>query len=207
MGDLVLIDTGDGMFAHSVVRACYGQPVLVAGAWWNVTISADGTKAAARGAKVEAGRLALPNDNWEVGLTSGGKGFVVCGGTGPAAVPAGDYQLIYCRQFSAPDAKGQRAVLLAGTREFGLGKAKAVTITKGRTTRLDVGAPVSAKLTAKASGRSMELGIDRPSTLGGLSVESLAPPGGWIYSWPPRPKLKIRDESGSLVDTISLEYG
>jgi hypothetical protein len=207
LGDVVLIDTGNGAFGGSAVRACYGQPVFVDGVWWNVTISADGTKAAARPAAVQAGRLALPGDNWEVGLTSGGKGFVVCGGTEPAAVPAGDYQLIYYRQFAAPDAKGRRAIVLAGMVEFAQGRPKTVTVTKGQTTRLDVGAPLLAELSAKPSGQSIRLGMARPTTLGGLSVRSITSPGGWIYSRPPRPKLHIRDESGKLVDTVSLEYG
>jgi hypothetical protein len=206
--DLVLVDTGDGTFGGSVVRACYGQPVLVNGAWYDVRISADGTKATAQPTKVTAGLLAVPSKQWEISLVSDGRPTMVSGGAEPVPVPAGSYQLVHYREWSAPDANGRRACALAGLGDFREGKAKTVTITAGRTAKLTAGSPFSVELSAKPSGQgSIRLGMSAPTMNGGMELMLITPRGGWVFGRPARPRIRIRDESGKLVDTVSLEYG
>ncbi|MGB2824678.1 MAG: hypothetical protein WBF17_27140, partial [Phycisphaerae bacterium] len=206
-GDVVLIDTGDGAFGGSVVRGYYGQGVCVDGAWYRVTISADGAKAVAEPVKVASGKLSVPAGDWEVVLVSGGKAMIVTGGRQPAAVPAGDYQVLYYREWSAPDKKGRRASFQAGLREWSSRKAMAVAVAEGRTTKLAIASPIKAQLTASGAGTSVRLGMSTPATSGGLSLMYITPADGWVFSQPAPPTLRILDAAGQLVDTVTLEYG
>jgi len=206
-GDIVLIDTGDGAFGGSFVRGYYGQRVYVDGAWYRVTISADGAKAAVEPVKAASGKLSVPVAAWELALVSDGKGRIVRGGREPVPVPAGDYRVLYYRQWSAADKKGRRASFQAGLREWASGKARTVTVAEGRTTKLEIASPIKTRLTASGSSRSLRLGMSTPTTSGGLSLRYITPIDGWVYSRPAPPKLRIFDAAGNLVDTVSLEYG
>lgn len=206
-GDIMLIDTGDGTFGGSVVRAYYGQPVCVDGAWYEVTVSEDGAKATVEPAKVAAGKLSIAAEAWEVALVGGGKAMIATGGKDPVAVPAGEYQVMYYREWSAADKDGLRSCFMAGLREFSSRRAKALTVREGATAKLAIASPLKAQLSARASGRSIQLRMSTPSTQGGLSLMTLVPPGGWIYTRPPCPELQIRDAAGKLVGKVTLEYG
>ena len=74
--------------------------------------------------------------------------------------------------------------------------------------KLKILQPLEMELNAKPyTNRSVRLGTGGPTTKGGLSVVLLTRRGWWVFSRPEPPKLRIRDEAGKLVDTISLEYG
>jgi len=206
-GDIVLIDTGDGTFGGSVVRAYYGQPVCVDGAWYDVAVSEDGAKATVTPAKVAAGKLSIAAEAWEVALVGGGKAMIATGGKDPVAVPAGKYQVMYYREWSAADKDGLRSCFMAGLREYSSGRGKTLTVSEGATAKLAITSPLKAQLSARASGRSIQLRMSTPATQGGLSLMTLMPPGGWIYTRPPCPELQIRDAAGQLVGKVTLEYG
>lgn len=211
LGDIVLIDTGDGTFsnAQSVVKACYGQPVLVDGAWYDVAISPDGGSVAARPVEVKFGRVQVACDQWEAALDGDDRAILVGGSAKPVAVPAGSYKLRWFRQWSAPDAVGRRAELLAGMSEYIAGKGLPVNVDEGGTAKLDLGAPLKATVQATmGDARSARLVMRAPKTEGGdLSVSVLSPPGGWIYSKPDPPRLTVLDAAGKAIYTVSLAYG
>jgi len=205
-GDIVLIDSGDGKFGGAVVRACYGQSVCVDGNWWNVAISADGTMATAKPAKVAAGELSVTAESWELALARDGKLFLVTGGKDAASVPAGRYQVFYYRQWSAASRDRRRAMFIAGLMDYVNGEPRIVTVTEGRTTAFGSGTPLETELTAVCEGGFVRLSVARPVTANGMSVFRITSPDSWIYSSPKRPKVRIRDAAGELVAMVSLPY-
>jgi len=209
-GDTVLIDTGDGSFTRSVIKAYCGQPVFLDGAWHEVTASADGTKVSARRIDLKFGQVVMDRDKWEAVLVSDGKAFYVCGGRDPVAVPAGKYDLLYYREWSAPDAAGNRSWLLAASMEFlSQGKTgEVVTVAAGKTARLPFGSPLQADFSAKVTeNRTVEFSIGSPRDRGGLAVAMITRPGGWIVSAPDAPVVTILDGKGKRVAAVTLEYG
>ena len=208
-GDVVLIDVGDGTFTGPVVRAYYGQPVFVDGAWYDVSLSPDGGAVAAKRVDVTSGKLATGHDRWEVVLEDGGKILRVAGGRKAADVPCGTYKLMYFRQWSAPDAAGKRSWLLTGLTEFmrGQDKAKTVTIAAGQTARLAAGAPLKTKLDAKADKKGVVKISLSLKDQGEMSVMTITAPGGGLFSRPDPPKVTILDKQGKTVHTAALEYG
>ena len=198
---------GDMMLIGGVKVVC-GQPVEVDGKWYKVSVSADGAKATAERTEVSAGKLAGSAGRWEAALAGGdNKALMVSGGRDPVAVPAGTYRLMYYQEFSAPDASGGRATVLSGLSEYSRGKSPTITIAAGETARLDVGSPLTATLTASARGGTVRLGMGRPVLVGGVSVVSMTRHGGWVFTKPACPKLRITDEAGKVVDSVILEYG
>lgn len=210
VGDTVLIDTGDGTFSKSFVKAYFGQPVLVGKAWYELATSPDGRKVSAKPVQLKSGQIAMDTGKWEVVLVNGGKAFFVSGGKDPAAVPAGRYTLLYYREWSAPDAKGARAWLLAADMDFvgrGKGKGTVVSVSPGKVTKLALGSPLNCELRAVATGRSVTFSLDTPKTRGGLSAAIITRPGGWITAQPHPPKVRVLDAKGKTVHTAALEYG
>ena len=172
-----------------------------------MAVSPDGARAVVEPVKVVPGKLSVPAAAWEVALVSDGKAMIVAGGKEPVPVPAGDYQVLYYREWSAANDKGQRASFQAGLREWGSNKARTVAVAKGGTTELNIASPIKAKLTASGSSTSVRLGMSTPTTSGELSLRYITPVDGWVYSRPAPPTLRILDAAGKLVDTVSLEYG
>ena len=205
-GDLVLIDLGDGTFAGPLVRACYGQSVCVDGAWYDVAVSADAARATVTPAKVAVGRLSVAAGRWELALVGGGKTLLVHGGKAPASVPAGTYDVLHYRQWSAADKQGRQAVLMAGLMEYAKGTPPSVTVTEGKTTTFTTGPPLTTTLTARPDGRSVQLRTGDLIMRGGLSVFRITPPGGWALDRPKCPKLQIRDAAGQLVATVTMGF-
>jgi hypothetical protein len=205
-GDIVLIDTGDGKFGGSVVRTCYGQSVCVDGTWWNVAISADGTRATVKPAKVAVGKLSVAARSWELALVRDRKLFLVTGRKDVVGVPAGRYEVFYYRQWSAAGRDGQRAMFMAGLIDYAKGVPKIVTVTEGETTAFGSGAPLDTTLGAVSEGGFVRLSMTKPVTANGMSVFRITSPGGWIYSIPECPKVQIRDAAGEQVAMVSLPY-
>jgi len=209
-GDMVLIDTGDGSFRSPTVRAYYGQPVFINGAWHQVRISSDGTKVSARPIQRKTGHVSIDSDRWELMLADGKRALCVAGSREPVAVAAGTYSLLCYRQWSAPDEEGRRAALMAGSLEMLRGKAKghSVIVAAGRTAKLPYGTPVKAALEAKVSaGRSVKLALESTRTQGDLSVLMVTRPGGWLADRPDPPIVEVYDSRGRKVHQGTLEYG
>ncbi len=209
-GDQLLIDTGDGTFTRSVIRAYYGQPVFVDGAWYEMTVSADGDKVSARPVKLRSGEVAIDSGKWDLVLERDGEVICVSGGKRPVPAPAGRYNLLYYRQWSAPDAEGKRAWLLATITDFmsGKGKGRTVTVAADKTTKLDFAPPLKGQLSAKVSGdRTVEFSLDKIALQGDLPVVLMTTPGGWYGSHPDAPKVKVSDARGDVVGEFTLDYG
>ena len=209
-GDMVLVDTGDGSFRGSVVKAYYGQPVFVGGSWYQVTISSDGTKVSARPVRRKTGYVSIDSNRWQLMLADGKRAFCIGGGKEPVAMPVGGYSLLCYRQWSAPDKQAQRATLLAGLQEVLTGKVKgrSVTVAPGETVRLPYGTPLTAVLKATVDPeRSVKLSFESTRIRGDLSVLLITRPGGWLIDRPSPPDVEVHDPQGKIVHRWTLEYG
>ena len=208
-GDTLLVDTADGTFARSMIRAYYGQPVYVGGGWYNVTISPDGTSVAASPLNISGGQVRIDADRWELALERDGKLSLLTGSRAPVAAPAGTYRLIYCRRWSDPDEKGRRAWLLAANRGAISGKdnAKPITISPETPCKLPIGSPLKTELKATAAGRNVTFSLDAPSLQPGLSVVIVTGFGGQMTSKPDPPTVRMTDPTGKVVHELALEYG
>ena len=133
-GDVLLVDVGDGAFTRSPIKAYYGQPVRVGGRWYDVVISPDGKTVSASETATKSGEVLVEADEWELVLENAGKLTLLTGGRKAVPVPAGTYNIMYCRRWSAPDVKGRQAWMLAMNGDFLRGKdgVKPITISAGR---------------------------------------------------------------------------
>ena len=207
-GDIVIIDLEDDDFDGAVLKAYYGQPVFVDGAWYEVTLADDRSQITATPVQVEHGMVGSGAERWAAVLECDGEAFYVAGGDELAALPVGQYKLVYFQQWSAPDTEGRQACLLAGLNESMSGRGKTITIEPGQTTRLDLGAPLTARFSARVSNnRAVEFRMDKPMTAGGLSVTLVSRDGSLWRQRPDPPKVVILNEQLQEVDVVTLEYG
>jgi hypothetical protein len=210
VGETVLVDTGDGTFEKSFIKGYYGQPIFLDNRWYEVTVSPDGDKVSAKPIELRSGKLAIDADKWDAVLEDNGKVFCVSGGKKPVGVPVGEYKLLYYREWSKPNAKGERAWLLALDMDFmtAKGKGKIVTVSEGETTKLTLGSPLRTKLDAHVGeNRTVKLSLESPKLKGDLAVVIMTRRGGWMRSIPEAPKVAICNENGQVVETVELEPG
>ena len=206
LADVVLVDVGDGTF-KSCLKAWYGQPILVDGKWYTLTASADGSTVSAQPTEIKSGLLGITPGNCELTLVSDSKPYLV---TASGPMPAGQYKVMYLKEFTQSDPQGKRGWLLAGFVDFITkpDEAKLVTVQEGKTAELALGSPLSAELTVKVTGQDVAFSLAAPKTQAGLSVAMMAPPGAAMpFRQIEPPKVQILDQAGKLVETISMEFG
>jgi beta-lactamase regulating signal transducer with metallopeptidase domain len=163
-GDTVNIDLGDGAFdANSqTIRAMYGQPVYIDGAWWDVQVAADRKTVSAR--KLEnlaTGWVKIDNPYWEALCI--GDTYVFWQTYNPAVqafpMPPGKYTVIRYKQWTNTAKKeAQGAILIEPSfadrnGPFLLkGKEPAFEVQAGQTLSLPIGTPLQPKLKATGGG-------------------------------------------------------
>lgn len=196
-GDTVAVDVGGG----KTRKACYGSPIEIGGAWYDVKLSADGKAIAASPVAVTGGKLSVKHPMWKTMLIGEKYVLPMEGGAEPVSVPAGQYDLRGYEEFSAPDAQDRRAQLMVTVRP-GLSTSK-VTVEAGKTTELAIGSPLKGSIAASKSGRNVRLSL-RLTDAAGRPVAALVTAKG---KRPPAPTVIIKDESGKQVYKNTLEYG
>ncbi len=208
-GDIVLVDTTDSSFARPAAKAFYGQPVRLDGQWYNLTISADGNKVVAEKLDLPTGQLQTDADKWELILHHNGQLTMFVGDSAPLSIPAGQYNIVYCRRWSTPNAQGQRSWLLAMDRQFLMGKdsPSSITIAPEKKLLLPIGAPLSTSMTATPKGGTVEFSLKTPTIQPGLSVATVVGNSGDPYSQANQPKVRLTDANGKVIDELTMEYG
>lgn len=200
-GDTVAVDVGDGTFAKDVRRACYGSPVEVGGKWYDVTVSADGKRIAAKPVAVVAGKIHINHPKWSCMLI--GEKFVMPleGGPEPVAVPAGEYVMRTYEEFSATNEKGQRASLAVGLSPSA--KTSQVKVESGKTAEVAIGSPLQGTVKVTRRGDQYMLGLAL-TDVAGRAIANLQTYGG---GRPPKPQVAVKDAAGAKTYETSLEYG
>ncbi len=191
-GDFVEVDTGDGSFQKSAVRRGYvAQPVLVDGAWFQVTLSADQNKVTAAPLKDPTGQIKVAAPEWSATLISPDRILLVEGGKDAVPVPAGKYVLL-----NATLRNGDTVATINDPR-VGAGRAETVEVIAGKLCTSPLGTPLEAHVDVELQGRQVTL---KPSLFdaGGRPVQNfmagnarvgaewqvLGPDGKIIYTAP-----------------------
>jgi hypothetical protein len=193
-GDTIQVDTGDG----NTSTAFYGQPVLVGGKWYGVTVSKNGKTVSAKALKLKTGTIDCGAKKWSAMLIGEKNLLSVSSQGGAVAVPAGAYALANYTEMG-----GGKAQLACGRRELYTGKAKMIEVAKGKATSLPAGSPL--QMTVAVSVRKGQVRMNLAMTdAAGTSVDSVTTEKG---GRPPAPKVEILDTSGASVHKAKLEYG
>ncbi len=127
----------------------YGEPVTIDGKLYDVRISADGNSVTAMDYKGPAGLLKIGRPAWNAWLITGNTRFSIAGGMDPIHVPPGEYKLAHYQELSSSDGSMPKYMLrVSGTAH--------VHVKSGKLVSLDMGSPVTGKLLADVSGRTVK---------------------------------------------------
>jgi hypothetical protein len=203
--DTLAIDTGDGSFGPNVLKAYYGQPVLVDGAWYDVELSADGTKLTAKPATLETAKLKIGHERWSAKLA--GERYVLNleGSAEPITIPADRYTVIEFQQTIPGDkTEGKDAWkgrLTSGRRNLWEGKGKTFEAAAGKTLDLAIGAPLTASISTNIRAKAVRMDFNLVDA-GGLRAELFLPETG-----PPLPEVEVFDAGGKPVYSGKFQFG
>lgn len=191
-GDTIQVDTGDG----NTMTAYYGQPVLVDGTWYDVTVSKDGKTVSAKPLKLQTGTIDCGAKKWSAMLIGEKHVLSVESQGGAVAVPAGAYAMT-----DYTESGEGKAQFMWGERELYTGKA--IEVASGKTMSLTVGSPLQAMVTVSIRKGKVTMNLAMTDAAG-TSVDYVTTAKGDL---PPAPKVEILDAEGKSVYKASLEYG
>ena len=202
-GDTLVLDTGAGKFQPQDVRKCfYGQPVLVDGTWYRVTVSPDGSKVSSAPLAVTSGKIKIPHDQWRA--TFIGETYILAagGGAAPIDLPADRYLLADYQEI-AKLPNGEPAVLERdGRRALYTGTATAIDLPADKTVQVAAGSPLTGRVEAVQTGRQVLLSLSLLDAAG-ADVSDVAV----AKDRPAAPRIEIRDAAGKTVHKAAMEYG
>lgn len=201
-GDAVIVDCGKGDFKGALAKGHYGQPILVDGKWWQITLDAKAGKLAAEESKDPTGTMWVKVDmpRWTMRLEGKKHKLIVSGGKEPVTVPADSYRIEgYTLDQTAPGIVGGKASLTAGSWQ----PAIRIEIEKGKQAEPKLGPPLTAKLTATPAGRDVRISMSFTDQAG-MQIGSVVGEKGAV---PDAPRFTVVDESGKEVHKGTLEYG
>lgn len=203
MGDTLAVDTGDGTFTKSVRKCMFGQPVLVDGSWYQVTVSAGASKVRARPLELKTGKLRIAHDHWSCVLVRGNEAVHLSGGREPVSLPAGPYTVVSYTEYTGEASQAPRGALSSGRTAGYSGRSKTCQIAAEKVTELVIGSPMTASVVTSQSGRDLRFNLHLVDAAG-VQVDSIYLPGRRI---PPPPKVKILNVAGKQIYAATLEYG
>lgn len=201
-GDTLAIDPGDGSFTKNVRKVCYGSPVEIDGAWYDVKLAEDGKKITAERLKLDLGKIRIEHPKWSCFLVGRKYLLRLSGGPKPVTVPVDQYMVMKYEQWGPAGAAGRRAYLSCSN--LATGAAASVAVTAGKTAKVTIGSPLTASVSiTKRSGNTLSLSLALVDA-SGRKVSDLRLPTG---KRPPAPKVVVKDADGKPIYTCSLEYG
>ena len=199
-GDTIAVDTGDGTFTKGVRKSFYGQPVIVGGKAYTVSLSADGTKVSVEPSTAALGKIQVDQPVWEAKLVSAKHVTFVSGGKEPVEVPEGNYAIVGYQV--RPEAKSPAMLGGRGPTDK-QGRPVLLAVAAGGVTALAIGAPLKAVVEPTQTDDMVRLSLALTDAAGGR-ISSLANNDGTL---PPPPKVKVVDDQGKTVYEKTLEYG
>lgn len=202
-GDSVLVDVTGRQFRGRYAEQLFGQPVWVDGHWYDVTVSADRTKVAAKPLAMETGRLKSGHPGWSMRVISDKYCMVIVGIDEPdgAPVPAGRYAMMGFHEYIRGDQPGQRGTVITRNRDVTDGKPKMVEVLAGKTTEAPLGTPLTGEVLVTQEGRKATLKL-RLTDVGGGNVDIMRV--GSTDGFPTPPQVEILDAKGAIVHTAKL---
>ncbi len=188
---------GDG----GPVKGYYGHPIFVGGAWYDVTLSDDGSAIAAKPTGAKMATLKIAQQDWTAKLIGSKYILNLHGSAKPVTIPADRYTVGEFRQRSAPDAEGRTGSFTL-TWVPSRGKAdRTFHAVAGQTAEVPLGTPLTARMDASVDGRTVELTLNVLDVSGAEVCRVTRPDGDWA-----KPKFRVLDEKGKIVLSESLGY-
>ena len=180
------------------------------GVWYEVTVTGDGTKVAAKPLAIKTGRIRVPHEQWSATFIGEKFFLTVKGGKEPTALPADRYIITRYQESLRLDDGKMATLSRSGRREAYAGRAKVFDVPAGKTTELAVGSPLTAGLTISRTGgilsaRSVRIDLELKDA-SGAAIDGLSVPGG-RSGRPACPTVDVFDAKGSPVYHCKLEYG
>jgi len=194
---------GDGVISGGVFETGELLPLPKAidlgGAYYSLKVAADGSSIQVEQFEPRFGTLDTKSSDAELKLISENGFFRLRGDQGPWRLPAGSYwtvEVILKRE----DEKGDKWKL---TSRWNTGRLRNIAIADGETTSLEMGAPLTGRVTLQAVDGQVRLGY---SVLGrgGESYPAGADKNGRRQ---PAPRFKILSDAGKELASSSFEYG
>jgi hypothetical protein len=204
-GDTVAVDTGDGSFTSKVTKNYYGHPLLVDGAWYDVSLSPDGTKLTATPSAAATAMLKIDHESWL--LTLAGDKYILAldGSNQPVAIPADCYTVAGFRQVGPLGRRGEKdagsGLLMSGATELSRGKGKTFEAAAGKTVELAIGDPLTASITTSVRRPSARMSFSLVDAAG-LRADLVLPDVGT-----PTPEVEVLDAAGKRVHEGKFEFG
>ncbi len=210
-GDWVFIDTDDDgrtgfMSRTTTVASPYGQPVKIDGKWYDITLSEDGGSMDAKAVKIKTGKLIVPHKKWN-GMLASSDWLVIenHGDDTPIEVKVGEYKVARFMQYAKPDS-GSGQVSMMGFHRVAQG-GKAVVVKEGKTTKMEIGPPLVARvrpkvMTVRGKGQWVRFSLE-VTDVGGRELQTLSVEGGRR----PTPELSLVNADGKEVHSASMRYG
>ncbi len=177
----------------------YGQPLLVGGKWYDLAVSADGTKVSAAPAKGPFGKIKMDADQWEAQLVSTDHVFTVSGGKDPVEVPAGKYAVL-----RAALTKSGQLVGISDDRLMNpKGGAELFEVAADKTAEGPFGPPLTARVEVALNGRNA---IFTPviADAGGRAMGNLYAVSDPAHQ--PHHQFEVRDAAGKVIYSAALEF-
>jgi hypothetical protein len=205
-GDVLLVDTGDGTFTKDVKKSFFGQPVLLDGKAYTVTVNDDASKIEAAEAKIELGAVKIEASSWSATFVGKKYHSVVSSGTDkPIFLPADTYT-VWNYWGQGEGNSGLAINKMAGMVEVGAGKTAEVKVGAPLTVGLSIQNVEAKGLLAKVFGggeTNLVINLDCQDVSGSPVSRIMNGKGGMA----PAPKLTIFDSAGKQVYQATLEYG
>lgn|GEM_PF-3324411 len=159
-----------------------------------------GRKAAAPGpADLPYGYVTSEYEHYAALLIGRNGRFNLAGGTDKVEVPVGEYGLSACT-FEAKDDNGERWRIVGQSNS----RTPVLQVNPGETTPVTFGPPLTASLTVRRQGSSIDLGLDIRGQAGEIyPVNEFQQSGRQAAA----PQFLVRDEKGEIVARGRFRYG
>ena len=201
--DRVIIYADDGSPRDVAARGLFGQPMLVDGTWYTLSLSDDDMKVSASPADVQTGTIRVDRGRWSA-LLIGEKHVLEISGTNkPIDVPADRYAIANYREQTVSGTKRDAGILTAGRRVLQGQPVRSTDVPAGEVIDLPVGSPLTGSVAAQRRGRKMTFRL-KLVDVGGSDVDYLTLANG---QRPPPPKIEVLDDQGQQVYQATLKYG
>lgn len=203
--DSISIDTGDGSFRQNPIRAYYGQPVRVDGAWYEVELSPDGTQISAKPYAGELAQVRIAQEHWSATLVGDKHILKLEGSTEPIPIPADRYTVLVFEQSVPYSPKGAPAGSMARLTSRPGGRVDSpvpiLDAVAGKTIELTLGAPLTASIaaTVNLNGVRMDLSV---TAAAGMVAQVLLPNVGIVT-----PGVEVLDAAGQRAYEGQFQFG
>lgn len=196
--DVMQVAGADGKFTTGGPQAYVGQPVLVGGRWYDVSLAK--MKVSAKPIARQGGKVRVNAARWRCTLVGRKYFLTVSGGKDAVPVPADTYRPHEYSIFTDAD-PSKRCATIEGSGTAPRGKS--VIVSAGKTVQLPLGSPIQATISVSKSKGSVRFDLSQTDPMGG-DISTVKGEGG---KTPTNPVVEVVDKAGKTIYSAKLEYG